>query len=782
MVSESQKFIAYSGIVRVREYLEVHLDESERGVRCRAMGAGCSCSCCAPSSGYCSTLLRRRGRRRRKAILAANEKPGRSVTKLGGKSGEGACVAATEAANSAGHEVTSSSFASTSTLFTHPDELSAAWCAQKPSSSQPVPAPSSASEVSDLPLSRTHPELPELWTPTPGPASTVPGLSLGGSPTALPLLWTPTAGLPNPPDDGSPAAASARVYTARGSLSSARHVYTARGGMADEPRTAAVKEMGVVETIATLRRFSESSRVMAVCCARLRDLSVSEASRAACVEAGAIEAIVRTMHALVERTGERLQHGGPGDEHHRDLATAACWALKNMCAGEDAAACASKRRAAELGALGCIAGAMRSLPASRALQEQGAGAIRNLSYGMDEQGASRKQRAVDAGALAAITAGMLAHASLLPLQQQGLAALASLCARLDAAACARKERACQENALSAVLGAMRTHAADVPTLETACRALTTVCAGADGGSGARKAAAIEAGGLQALLEMLATHKMSAGLVEAGCRALRTMLTGKDTEGAHERKRLAADAGAIRVLVRALQMHRSSSGVQQQACRALCLLCSGREAEAGRRRDAAVDAGAMGAVIGGLNAHAAAAASAATDGPADGLRRKDAADVMDCGCAALKLFTASSPPHAERAKRAGALPAWIAGEWRVGEPPTSSMPPAAASGALATPLHLDSEQTQPASVAPPSPKVEMPASARPPLIEPPPPPHAHAHAHAHADGRPDELHPAEPSELQPRPTSAPTAMPDAPGGSPPRSMPMDDTEEDLIQLV
>ena len=164
-----------------------------------------------------------------------------------------------------------------------------------------------------------------------------------------------------------------------------------------------------------------------------------------------------------------------------------------------------------------------------------------------------------------------------------------------------------------------------------------------------------------------------------------MLAGKDEEGAKRRKRAAADAGLLSPLVRALALHKGACGVQQHGCRALAILCTGADAASEQRRLQGVNAGAIGAVVGGLLAHCDAATGAASssgvsqpsDGPRAALletRAREAAAVMDGGVAALQLLTASAATQREQAMRAGAVEEWLEGSWRRTAVEDAPLPP------------------------------------------------------------------------------------------------------------
>ena len=64
-----------------------------------------------------------------------------------------------------------------------------------------------------------------------------------------------------------------------------------------------------------------------------------------------------------------------------------CWVLRNICAGDDAAAPARRQRAAEVGALEAVAAAMRAHPHVAGVQEEGCAALHNICFGDDDRSA-----------------------------------------------------------------------------------------------------------------------------------------------------------------------------------------------------------------------------------------------------------------------------------------------------------------------------------------------------------------------------------------------------------
>ena len=86
-----------------------------------------------------------------------------------------------------------------------------------------------------------------------------------------------------------------------------------------------------------------------------------------------------------------------------------CRMLGNVCWGEDAAALARRQRAAKVGVLEALVGAMQALtwlgrPQDEGLQEQCCASLRIMCWGDDALGQARRQRAVETSLEAVATA------------------------------------------------------------------------------------------------------------------------------------------------------------------------------------------------------------------------------------------------------------------------------------------------------------------------------------------------------------------------------------------
>ena len=104
-----------------------------------------------------------------------------------------------------------------------------------------------------------------------------------------------------------------------------------------------------------------------------------------------------------------------------------CWALFNVCAGEDAAALARSQRAAEAGAIEAVVAALRAHPRVASVQQYGCLALFDVCAGGDEEEAlARWRRASQAGGRAATAAAMRAHPRNTEVQRFGQRLLAQL--------------------------------------------------------------------------------------------------------------------------------------------------------------------------------------------------------------------------------------------------------------------------------------------------------------------------------------------------------------------
>ena len=235
------------------------------------------------------------------------------------------------------------------------------------------------------------------------------------------------------------------------------------------PSRAEITVMPVHAAVRTLEQFFDSERVAGAVIDRWKGLSYGPARRQSAAEAGALEAIVRTM------------------KFHAS--------------------------SAELQQIGCLA-------------------IGNIVAGIDEEGIARKQRAANCSALEAIVSAMQTHVEAASVLEFGCFAVGNICYAADAAGLARKQRAADACAVSAVIRALRTHADHAAIAEYGSFALGNICravGGKEGGTDAhgveRKQAAVDAGALSVLVNALRFHAKVNGVQEWGTRALSNITFG-----------------------------------------------------------------------------------------------------------------------------------------------------------------------------------------------------------------------------------------------------------------
>ena len=405
-------------------------------------------------------------------------------------------------------------------------------------------------------------------------------------------------------------------------------------GMTERCQMSDIPTMQVEAVVATLCERVGDEDAMRGCCGRVRDLSVEEEERVSLVRLGALDAIVVAMRQHPTAVG---------------LLENACWAIKNLTAGEDSVACALKQQAIDADAFGAVVTAMSRHTSYSGVQEQGCSAIRNICYGSDAAGLARKQMCVEVLALPSICHSLRTHQSL-PVLEQACGALIVLIARVDSEGCVRKQLAVQHGAPAALVLAMSVakDAARAHVAEQACRALLSLCTGNDDGSKERKMATVDARCCIAIVSMMNAFRVSAGVVEVGYRAIRAICSGKD-EHLKRRRRAATEAGILTSLVRGMQVHKKVSGVQQHGSKLLLVLCSSYpDDDASDLRTMAVDAGIMRTLIDGMTFFTS---HGDTEAPAG------KAEVVRSNGAALRLFT-NSPALIDAARRAGAKQEWL----------------------------------------------------------------------------------------------------------------------------
>lgn len=200
---------------------------------------------------------------------------------------------------------------------------------------------------------------------------------------------------------------------------------------------------------------------------------------------------------------------------------------------------------------------------------------RGLSYGPQ-----RRQSAADAGALKAIVKAMRTHPDAPSVQELCCLAIGNIVAGVDEPGVARKQLAADSGALSAICNAMQAHVDAGPVQEYGCFALGNICYAADDAGLRRKQAAADACAVSAIIAGMKKHSGDAAVAEYGCfaignicRAVGNKESDTDAERAlaeegKARKEAAVDAGALGVIVNAMRFFAKEQGVQQWGARAL----------------------------------------------------------------------------------------------------------------------------------------------------------------------------------------------------------------------
>jgi hypothetical protein len=202
-----------------------------------------------------------------------------------------------------------------------------------------------------------------------------------------------------------------------------------------------------------------------------------------------------------------------------------------------------------------------------------------------------RQEAAECGAMEAIVEAIGKHTETAGVVEKAIGALGNLCCGTDGAGLARKQRAADVGALEAVVAGARAHAATASVQENVAATLGNVASNVDDAGLARKQKAVEAGALEVLVIALTTHTKEESVCDFACFALGNLVRGRgdkaeDTEGAARKKR-AVEAGALPALVGAMNAHPSSPRVQEFGARAIANITFRNDAH----KKLAIDAGA-----------------------------------------------------------------------------------------------------------------------------------------------------------------------------------------------
>jgi hypothetical protein len=190
---------------------------------------------------------------------------------------------------------------------------------------------------------------------------------------------------------------------------------------------------------------------------------------------------------------------------------------------------------------------------------------------------------------------MRAHPSAPLVQEKGALALANICSGTDEQGLARKAEAFASGCVDAVVAGMAAFPGDAPVLSNGSAALGNITCGWDKAGLDRKQAAFKAGAIGHVVAGMIAFPEDVAIAENGafalgnlCRALGKVgnsSTGdysapelmpieeqlKQRQEGAMRKQAAADAGALGALVAAMKTHASAPGVTEWGARALSIV-------------------------------------------------------------------------------------------------------------------------------------------------------------------------------------------------------------------
>jgi hypothetical protein len=223
-----------------------------------------------------------------------------------------------------------------------------------------------------------------------------------------------------------------------------------------------------------------------------------------------------------------------------------------------------------------------------------------------------------------------------------------VCERWCALNEAGRREATEAGALQAIVSAVKSHAADASVMEKAIGAIGTLCYGTDEAGLARKQLAADSGAIPLILAAMVTHASVAAVVENGAATIGNIVSNVDEPGL-SRKQAASDEGALEAIVGGAKAHKESDSVQDCCFFALANLVRGRgdkdasADEAGAaRKQRAVDAGAILAIIDGMQEH------------------MDKPRVQESGSRAISNITFRNEAYKKAAMDAGAMSDWLDG--------------------------------------------------------------------------------------------------------------------------
>ena len=300
-----------------------------------------------------------------------------------------------------------------------------------------------------------------------------------------------------------------------------------------------------------------------------------------------------------------------------------------------------RQHAVEAGAVEAVAAVLRAYPQMESVQILGGEVLSHICAGTKDSRAQRvprKQRAVEAGAVETLVAALRAYPQAQSVQTASFQALAYICGGDDDAVETRRQRAAEAGALEAVMAALRTYPQVVEVQSSGLWMLSHICYAAE----IVRQRAVEAGTLEAVVAGMTAHPQLRARVEcprAGCHALMSLCDGGTGNAADDRRQQAVEAGALEAVVAAMSTHPEEL-VQHEGCWALHAICrvpddEARREQHGGRMQRAAEAGSLEAVATAVLAHeqleyigrSTLAKICSGEDDAAGLRRQRAAELL-----------------------------------------------------------------------------------------------------------------------------------------------------------
>lgn len=347
----------------------------------------------------------------------------------------------------------------------------------------------------------------------------------------------------------------------------------------------------VAAAVSSLGAHPWNHRVLKAGCALFANLAEGEnaaavARQAHVVDEGGARACVTALDAF--RT-----------KNHAELAAEAVRALRNLTFADKQAAAA-----VDEAALPVLVAALTTHALNAKLCRDGVRAIAHCARGaMPADASTRAGHAADAGALGAIAGAMRAHPDDVEVQAWGCAAVCHVTAGDDGGAFRRQTQAVNEDALGATIVAMEGAGRSAASQEWGSMCVRNIASGPAPNSRHLASAAVDSGAAHALIAAMQANPSSPTLQLAAAEAIAHLARGDageamapgeptgDDEGAPARRNALAAVKAPELLVACMISYADNRALQTWACAAVRHMTAGADAGAPERREAAAGAGA-----------------------------------------------------------------------------------------------------------------------------------------------------------------------------------------------